>query len=87
MIKRVVTAVVLIPLVLLLVLKAPLYVMAIVAGAVALLAIAEFQRGPRNKPFLVRERDFRFSAIAMLVLAIIILGAVLGMHMAGSMPG
>ena len=42
MIKRVVTAVILIPLVLLLVLKAPLYVMAIVAGAVALLAIAEF---------------------------------------------
>jgi phosphatidate cytidylyltransferase len=42
LIKRVVTAVVLIPLVLLLVLKAPLYVMAIVAGAVALLAIAEF---------------------------------------------
>ena len=42
MIKRIVTAVVLIPLVLFLVLKAPLYVMAIVAGAVALLAIAEF---------------------------------------------
>ena len=42
MIKRVATAVVLIPLVLLLVLKAPLYVMAIVAAAVALLAIAEF---------------------------------------------
>jgi phosphatidate cytidylyltransferase len=42
MIKRIVTAVVLIPLVLLLVLKAPLYVLAIVAGAVALLAIAEF---------------------------------------------
>lgn len=42
MIKRVATALVLIPLVLLLVLKAPLYVMAIVAGAVALLAIAEF---------------------------------------------
>lgn len=42
MIKRVVTAVVLIPFVLLLVLKAPLYVMAIVAGAVALLAVAEF---------------------------------------------
>jgi phosphatidate cytidylyltransferase len=34
--------VVLIPLVLLLVLKAPLYVLAVVAGAVALLAIAEF---------------------------------------------
>ncbi len=42
MIKRVATAVVLIPLVLLLVLKAPLYALAIVAGAVALLAIAEF---------------------------------------------
>ena len=42
MIKRIATAVVLIPLVLLLVLKAPLYVLAIVAGAVALLAIAEF---------------------------------------------
>ena len=42
MIKRVATAVVLIPLVLLLVLKAPLYVLAIVAGAVALLAIVEF---------------------------------------------
>jgi phosphatidate cytidylyltransferase len=42
MIKRVATAVVLIPLVLLLVLKAPLYVLALVAGAVAMLAIAEF---------------------------------------------
>jgi len=42
LIKRVATAVVLIPLVLLLVLKAPLYVLALVAGAVALLAIAEF---------------------------------------------
>lgn len=42
MIKRIVTAVVLIPIVLILVLKAPLYVMAIVAGAVALLAMAEF---------------------------------------------
>jgi phosphatidate cytidylyltransferase len=42
MIKRVATAVVLIPLVLLLGLQAPLYVLALVAGAVALLAIAEF---------------------------------------------
>lgn len=42
MIKRIATAVVLIPLVLLLILKAPLYVLAIVAGAVALLAVAEF---------------------------------------------
>jgi phosphatidate cytidylyltransferase len=42
MAKRIATAVVLIPLVLLLVLKAPLYLLAVVAGAVALLAIAEF---------------------------------------------
>jgi phosphatidate cytidylyltransferase len=42
LIKRVATAVVLIPVVLLLVLKAPLYMMAIVSGGVALLAIAEF---------------------------------------------
>ncbi|MFI5114490.1 MAG: phosphatidate cytidylyltransferase [Terriglobales bacterium] len=44
MIKRIVTAVVLIPLVLLLVLKAPLYVLAIVAAAVVLAAVAEFLR-------------------------------------------
>jgi len=42
MIKRISTAVVLIPLVLLLVLKAPLYLLTIVAAGVALLAIAEF---------------------------------------------
>jgi len=42
MTKRIATAVVLIPLVLFLVLKAPFYVLALVAGAVALLAIAEF---------------------------------------------
>ena len=42
MIKRIATAVVLIPLVLLLVLKASLYVLALVAGVVAVLAIAEF---------------------------------------------
>ena len=42
MIKRIATAVVLIPLVLLLVLKAPAYLLVIVAGTVALLAVAEF---------------------------------------------
>src|SRR5580700_1445351 len=44
MIKRIATAVVLIPLVLLLVLKAPLSLLAVVSGAIALLAIAEFLR-------------------------------------------
>jgi phosphatidate cytidylyltransferase len=42
MIKRIATAVVLIPLVLLLVVKAPAYLLGAVAAAVALLAIAEF---------------------------------------------
>jgi phosphatidate cytidylyltransferase len=42
LIKRIATALVLIPIVLLLVLKAPLYLLAIVAGAVALLAVGEF---------------------------------------------
>jgi phosphatidate cytidylyltransferase len=42
LIKRIATAVVLIPLVLVLVLKAPVYLLVIVSGAVALLAIAEF---------------------------------------------
>ena len=42
MIQRIATAAVLIPLVLLLVLKAPAYLLVLVAGAVALLAIAEF---------------------------------------------
>jgi phosphatidate cytidylyltransferase len=42
LIQRIVTAVVLIPLVLLLVLKAPVYLLVIVSGAVALIAIAEF---------------------------------------------
>ena len=44
MIKRIATAVILIPLVLLLVLKAPLYVLSLVAGAVALLTVIEFLR-------------------------------------------
>ena len=35
----------------------------------------------------VRDGDYCFGAIATLVLAIIILGAALGMHMSGAMPG
>ena len=42
MIKRIATAIVLIPMVLLLVLKAPIYILILVAGVVALLAVAEF---------------------------------------------
>lgn len=35
----------------------------------------------------VYEGDYRFTAIATLVLAIIVLGAALGVHMAGGAPG
>ena len=35
----------------------------------------------------VRDGDYCFGAIATLVLAIIILGAAPGMHMAAAMPG
>jgi hypothetical protein len=35
----------------------------------------------------IRLRDYQFGMIATLVLAIIVLGAALGMHMAGAMPG
>jgi hypothetical protein len=34
----------------------------------------------------VRERDYWFAAIAALVLAVIVVGAALGMHMAGAVP-
>jgi phosphatidate cytidylyltransferase len=64
MTKRIVTAVVLIPLVLLLVLKAPLYVLAMVAAAVALLAVAEFLRlVERYGVQPLRQATYAFIAI------------------------
>ena len=56
MIQRIITAAVLIPLVLLLILRAPVWLLAIVAGVVALLAIREFlelTRGYGVEPFTV----------------------------------
>jgi hypothetical protein len=35
----------------------------------------------------VRERDYRFSVVAALILVIIVFGAALGVHMAGGIPG
>jgi phosphatidate cytidylyltransferase len=48
MLKRILTAVVLIPLVLLLILRAPIWLVAIVTAAVALLAVAEFLQLTRS---------------------------------------
>ena len=74
MIKRIVTALVLIPLVLLLVLKAPLYWMAIVAGVVALLAIAEFLK--LTESFAVAPlRLLTYGYVSLFFVAVIVAAA------------
>jgi len=50
----------------------------IVTAGVALLIVLPVLRVFLMLVVFVRERDFRFSAIAMLVLAIMLLGSVLG---------
>ena len=71
MIKRIATAVVLIPIVLLLVLSAPVPVLAVVAGAVALVTVHEFLRLVVNygiQPFL--KPTYIFIAAFFLLLAL-----------------
>jgi hypothetical protein len=51
----------------------------IVTAGIALLIVLPVLRVFLMLVVFVRERDFLFSAIAMLVLAIIVLGSVLGM--------
>ena len=50
----------------------------IVTAGIALLIVLPVLRVLLMSIVFVRERDFRFSAIAMLVLAIMVLGSVLG---------
>ena len=59
----------------------------IVTAGIALFILLPVLRVLLMLAVFVRERDYRFGAIAMLVLAIIFLGAVLGTHMAGGLPG
>lgn len=71
MIKRIVTAVVLIPIVLLLVLSAPIPILAAVAGAVALITVHEFLRlteGYGVQPFL--KPTYIFVAVFFVLLAL-----------------
>ncbi len=71
MMQRILTALVLIPLVLLLILRAPGWVLAVVAGIVALLAIREFLALARHyaaEPFLLPT--YIFTAALFLLLAI-----------------
>ena len=63
--------------------SAMIYTRIITAG-IALLIALPVLRVVLMVIVFFRARDFRFSAIAMLVLAIILLGSVLGMHMAGT---
>jgi phosphatidate cytidylyltransferase len=73
MITRIATAVVLIPIVLLLVLKAPLYVLALVAGAVAVVAIAEFLK--LVTPYGVQARGPATYAFVALFFVFVILAS------------
>jgi uncharacterized membrane protein len=59
----------------------------IVIGGIAIFILLPVLRVIMMLVMFVRERDYRFSVIATLVLLIIALGAALGVHMAGSMSG
>jgi Protein of unknown function (DUF1634) len=56
----------------------------IVTAGIALMIALPVLRVVLMLIVFIRERDFRFSAIAILVLAIILLGSLLGVHMAGA---
>ena len=59
----------------------------IVIGGIAIFILLPVLRVMIMLIIFVRERDYRFSVIATLVLLIIALGAALGVHMAGSISG
>ena len=61
--------------------------MRIVIGGITIFILLPVLRVMIMLIMFVRERDYRFGVIAALVLIIIALGAALGVHMAGSMPG
>jgi hypothetical protein len=60
---------------------------AIIEAGIAILILLPALRVLVMAIVFLAERDYRFGAIAALVLAIILLGAVLGAEMAGAMPG
>ena len=61
--------------------------MRIVIGGITIFILLPVLRVMIMLIIFLRERDYRFSAIAALVLMIIALGAALGVHMAGSISG
>jgi len=64
--------------------SSPMIYTRIITAGIALLIALPVLRVVLMVVVFFRARDFRFSVIAMLVLAIILLGSVLGMHMAGT---
>jgi len=59
----------------------------IITAGIALLIFLPVLRVVLMLIVFFREGDYRFGAIATLVLVIIVLGAALGMHEVGSLPG
>jgi hypothetical protein len=60
---------------------------AIVRAGIALFILLPALRVLLMVVVFVCERDYRFGAIAVLVLAVIVVGAALGVHLAAVMPG
>ena len=60
---------------------------AIVRAGIALFILLPVVRVLLMVVVFVCERDYRFGAIATLVLAVIVVGAALGVRMAGVVPG
>jgi uncharacterized membrane protein len=65
----------------------PTAAVAIVRAGIALFILLPALRVLLMVVVFVRERDYRFGAIAALVLAVIVVGAALGVRMAGVVPG
>jgi uncharacterized membrane protein len=65
----------------------PISAVAIVRTGIAVFILLPALRVLLMAVVFVRERDYRFGAIAVLVLAVIIVGAALGVRMAAVVPG
>jgi uncharacterized membrane protein len=65
----------------------PTAAVAIIRAGIALFILLPALRVLLMVVVFVCERDYRFGAIAALVLAVIVVGAALGVRMAGVVPG
>jgi uncharacterized membrane protein len=65
----------------------PTAAVAVVRAGIALFILLPALRVLLMVVVFVRERDYRFGAIAAFVLAVIVVGAALGVRMVGVAPG